>query len=185
MSEPPALKSPEPSRGHVLQWLAETEGRLSWRNTTSLRHQFRTGSFKFTDDPAHYSLASPDSLDHSLQLEEGVTHNAVALTHENWLREMEEIVVSYRGQYANDHEISPRLSLLLSNLQQDRSHLDDLKRWEWERQKALVGEINQVNPGIYMMPPLATMEPKTILTYIVVLCLYLISGVSQDQCSFY
>ncbi|KAF9442936.1 hypothetical protein P691DRAFT_779151 [Macrolepiota fuliginosa MF-IS2] len=98
---------------------------------------------------------------------------------------MEEIVVCHLARYANDNELSPCLSSLLFKLCMDCSLLDDLKWKEWEWQKALATEENQVDPGVYAMPPFATMEPWAIVSYIIILCLYLMSGVSQDHCSFY
>lgn len=131
----------------VLQWITETEERLSRRNTTSLHDTLKSSSFRFqnppVDCPLIESFISPDFL----ELDAESPNNALALTLENWVRDHEHLAARYVAQYANDTEVAPLLNSLLSNLQMDFSQLQELKRSEWERQRNLLEEVNNVDPG--------------------------------------
>lgn len=95
------------------------------------------------DCPLIESFISPDFL----ELNAESPNNALALTLENWVRDHKHLTARYVTQYANNTEVVPLLNLLLSNLRMDFSRLQELKRSEWECQRNLSEEVNNVDPS--------------------------------------
>lgn len=143
----PPKDVPQSSKTSLLQWITETEQRLLRCNTTSLRNKFKTSSFRFLDRPVGSSLAEAFTSVDPLHLDPESPNNALALSHETWLKDREHLASKYIAQYANDDKLASLLNSLPSYIRKDLSHFDNFKRMEWERQKMLIMEVNPINPG--------------------------------------
>lgn len=179
------------------------EQRLSRRNVTTLNDKLRSSSFCFEIPPAACSFVEPVVSNDSLELVAGSPNNTLALSHEDWLHSCTNLANRYTVQYANDNGIAPLLDRLLSSLQADSARLRDIKHQEWEQQRIVSQEVNSVDPGkltyaifqllfsphyregVYMTFLFLNMESWAAVAYVAILCLYLATGVSQAQCSFY
>ncbi|XP_006458359.1 hypothetical protein AGABI2DRAFT_115377 [Agaricus bisporus var. bisporus H97] len=185
MRMPAKNGSEESSPSFILQWIADMEQRLSRRNVTTLNDKLRSSSFCFEIPPAACSFVEPVVSNDSLELVAGSPNNTLALSHEDWLHSCTNLANRYTVQYANDNGIAPLLDRLLSSLQADSARLRDIKHQEWERQRIVSQEVNSVDPGVYMTFLFLNMESWAAVAYVAILCLYLATGVSQAQCSFY
>jgi hypothetical protein len=137
----------ESSRATVLQWITDTEQRLSRRNVATLNDKLQSSSFRFEAPPTVCSLVESLVSNDSLKLIVGPPNNTLALSHEDWLYSCIDLVNRYTAQYANDNKVVSLLDHLLSGLQVDLGCLKDIKRRDWERQRIVSQEVNSVDPG--------------------------------------
>ncbi|KAJ3563554.1 hypothetical protein NP233_g8865 [Leucocoprinus birnbaumii] len=168
------------SRTDVENWITQVQSRL---RRFRLQGPERALSLQFTDPPGSQDSESLQAS--NLALQPDSEKNSFVLYHETWLRDQARTATEQLRKYPNDANLVQCLEALLKDLGNGLNDSEQLKRTEWERQRALSCEDNQVDPGPYMQSPFLGMEAWAIGIYFVVLCLHLMSGVSQDQCSFY
>lgn len=192
-----------PHHSAARRWLYKAEAELSQRNVSVLKEQLRSHSFRFLDQPQGKTRSDTFINPAVLSLDEDAPCNNAVVAHEQWLAAEYTTGASYLEGCVGDSTLSQELSLMVQRLGRDRDQLSSMKRAEWERQLCVSAEANQVDPGRvflffdvcspllaswigqYMESPFSRMEPWAALCYVLVLSLYLLSGVSQKQCAFY
>lgn len=152
---PPSLLSPPPrmlaqadERRNVVEWwLKKLEIQLSQRNIANLKNQLRSSSFRFLQQPSEWTHLETHVDPTTLSLDEDNPCNSLALTHEQWLEAEYLAGLSFLQEFVGDDAVVRRLSPVVERLAQDRDSLLEMKRTEWQRQRRVLVEANQVDPG--------------------------------------